>query len=126
MNKAKTSSATRSDRKKAGSERLRVEARSVFPIVGVGASAGGVEAFQQLLSNLPADTGMAFVLLQHLYRTHPSLLAEVLAKATPMPVLSIEDGLPTLPNHVYVHPSGVDAGILHGVLTTVARAEGRR
>ena len=57
-----------------------------FPIVGVGASAGGLEALTQLLTELPADTGMAFVLIQHLDQTHHSLLANTLARATKMVV----------------------------------------
>ena len=54
-----------------------------FPIVGIGASAGGLEAFTQLLNHLPGDTGMAFVLVQHLSPDHPSQLASLLAGATP-------------------------------------------
>src|SRR5690348_13990898 len=57
-----------------------------FPIVGVGASAGGLEAFTQLLQNLPADSGMAFVLVQHLDPDHPSALTQLLSKATSMAV----------------------------------------
>ena len=60
---------------------------SRFPIVGIGASAGGIEAFTQLLSHLPADTGMGFVLVQHLAPQHPSVLAHLLSATTPMPVL---------------------------------------
>ena len=56
--------------------------RASFPIVGIGASAGGLEAFTQLLQALPADTGMAFVLVQHLAPTHASVLAEILSRAT--------------------------------------------
>ena len=56
-----------------------------FSIVGVGASAGGLEAFTQLLKALPPDTGMAFVLVQHLAPTHVSALAEILSRATQMP-----------------------------------------
>ena len=61
-------------------------ARAWFPIVAVGASTGGLEAFAQLLAHLPADSGMAFVFIQHLDPSHKSLLVEVLAKATRMPV----------------------------------------
>ena len=61
-------------------------AEQTFPVVGVGASAGGLDAFTKLLKNLPADTGMAFVLVQHLDPKHVSLLPELLARATAMPV----------------------------------------
>ncbi|WP_309738230.1 chemotaxis protein CheB [Chamaesiphon sp. OTE_20_metabat_361] len=77
-------------------------------IVGVGASAGGLEAFTQLLQHLPADTGMAFVLIQHLAPTHPSLLTTILAKATAMPVAEVEEGMEVAPNRVSVIPPNFD------------------
>ena len=75
-----------------------------FPVVGVGASAGGLEAFTQLLTHLPADTGMAIVLVQHLDPTQGSLLSEILARTTPMPVQAIADDMAIAPNQVYVIP----------------------
>ena len=67
-------------------------AHSPFPIVGIGASAGGLEAFTQLITKLPTDTGMAFVLVQHLDPRHESRLAELLAKATDMKVTEVTQG----------------------------------
>ncbi len=88
-----------------------------FPIVGVGASAGGLEAFTQLLKALPADTGMAFVLVQHLAPTHASALAEILGRATKMPVMEVRDEPEVESNHVYVIPPDrsmiFDRGALH-------------
>ena len=75
-----------------------------FLIAGVGASAGGVEAFTELLTNLPADTGMAFVLIQHLDPKHESLLSALLAKKSTMPVVEVRKGMKLEPNHVYVIP----------------------
>ena len=75
-----------------------------FLIAGVGASAGGVEAFTELLTNLPSDTGMAFVLIQHLDPKHESLLSAVLAKKSTMPVVEVTKGMRLEPNHVYVIP----------------------
>ena len=95
--------------------------RRAFPIVGVGASAGGLEAFTQLLQALPSNTGMAFVLIQHLDPTHTSFLAEALSKATAMPVRQAEDGQRVEPNHVYVIPPNAELGILHGCLTLLPR-----
>src|SRR5581483_8908786 len=92
-----------------------------FPIVGVGASAGGLEAFTQLLGALPTNTGMAFVLIQHLDPTHTSFLAEALAKATRMPVHQAEEGQRVEPNHVYAIPPNAELGILHGALTLLPR-----
>src|ERR1051325_3356255 len=75
-----------------------------FIIVGIGASAGGYEAYAQLLENLPTDTGMAFVLVQHLDPVHESKLSELLARATKMPVVEIKNQTVVEPNHIYVIP----------------------
>ena len=77
-----------------------------FPIVGIGASAGGLEAVSRLLDLLPADTGMAFILIQHLDPAHESLMAELLSKHTKMTVMEAADGVAVAPNHVYVIPPG--------------------
>jgi two-component system, chemotaxis family, CheB/CheR fusion protein len=87
-----------------------------FPIVGVGASAGGLEAFTQLLKHLPLDTGMGFVLVQHLDPEHESALAQILARATSLSVNEITDNQPILPDHVYVIPRDTSLSIEHGVL----------
>ena len=87
-------------------------------IVGIGASAGGLEAFTELLSHLPVDTGMAFVLIQHLDPTHESHLTELLAKASKMPVSEVKGGTRAEANHVYVIPSRCNLGISNGVLHT--------
>ena len=94
-----------------------------FPIVGVGASAGGLEAFTSLLSHLDAQSGMALVLIQHLDPTHTSYLREALANATEMPVLHAEDGMRVEPDHVYVIPPNKCLGIHEGLLTLVPRLE---
>lgn len=75
-----------------------------FPIVGIGASAGGLEAVGVLLKHLPPDTGMAFVFVQHLAPDRASLLSEILANKTAMPVVEASDGLQIAPNHFYVIP----------------------
>ena len=95
-----------------------------FPVVGVGASAGGLEAFTQLLSALPADTGMAFVLVQHLDPMHESLLPELLAAHTPMPVVSVRDSLHIAPDHVYVIPPNTSMELEGGVLRLSSREPG--
>lgn len=78
------------------------------PIVGVGASAGGLEAFTKLLEHLPTDTGMAFVLIQHLDPTHESLLTGLLAKTTSMPVTEVTNGMEVSPDRVYIIPPNVE------------------
>lgn len=87
-----------------------------FPVVGVAASAGGLEAFTQLLSHLPTDTGMAFVLIQHLDPNHESLLTEILARSTPLPVREVENGMAVEPNQVYVIPPNTKMILAEGVL----------
>ncbi|HEX7478536.1 MAG TPA: chemotaxis protein CheB [Polyangiales bacterium] len=74
-------------------------------VVAIGASAGGLAAFQQLIENLPIDTGMAFVLLSHILRGSKSLLPEILSRATVMPVLQVTNSRQKiLANHIYVLP----------------------
>ena len=93
------------------------ERNAGFPIVGIGASAGGLDACGKLLVSLPANTGMAFIVIQHLDPTHDSMMVELLAGHTAMPVRQAIDRMPIVPNHVYVIPPGaylsVDGGMLH-------------
>ena len=97
-----------------------------FPIVGVGASAGGLDAFVQLLTELPPDTGMAFVLIQHLDPTHPSILAETLVKATKMIVAEAKDGDRVQPNHVYVIPPNAELALRGEAIVLSPREAGRK
>jgi two-component system, chemotaxis family, CheB/CheR fusion protein len=90
--------------------------KSDFPIVGIAASAGGLEAFTQLLSHLPIDTGMAFVLIQHLEPDRQSLLTEILARATKMVVSEVQNGMEIEPNHVYVIPPNTQMRLAKGLL----------
>src|SRR5262245_4945391 len=87
-----------------------------FPVVGIGASAGGLEAFRQLLEHLPTDTGMAFVLVQHLDPKRESVLAELLSKATKMSVKEVKDGMRVEPDCVYVIPRNTNMAIENGAL----------
>jgi len=103
----------------------RASAERRFPIVAVGASAGGLEAFNQLLRNLPARPGMGFVFVQHLDPTHGSMLRDLLARTSPMPVCEVEDGMAVEPNQVYVIRPNTDLCIEDGVLRVFPRAEVR-
>jgi two-component system CheB/CheR fusion protein len=87
-----------------------------FPIVGIGASAGGLNAIQKLLENLPENTGLAFIVIQHLAATQESMLPEILSRSTKMPVNKVTNGMPIEKNQVYVIPSGVVMTISGGVL----------
>lgn len=86
-----------------------------FPIVGIGASAGGLEALQEFFSTMPPDTGIAFVVVTHLHKGQPSMLPELLARQTTMPVSEADNGLRIEPNHVYVASPGGPFGVANGV-----------
>lgn len=102
-------------------EHVQVKPSNNFPIVGIGASAGGLEAIIQVLSKMPIDTGMAFVLVQHLDPTHPSMSVEIISRATQLKVEEVKDGSRIKPNHVYVIPPNYNMGILDGVLNLSER-----
>jgi two-component system CheB/CheR fusion protein len=87
-----------------------------FPIVGIGASAGGLEALEQFLRHVPEASGMALVIIQHLDPTHKGIMPELLQRATGMEVFQVRDRLKVKPNCVYVIPPNKDMSILHGVL----------
>lgn len=94
-----------------------------FPIVGIGASAGGLEAFRELLENLPPDTGMAFVYVQHMEPRHQSMLAKIFARHSRMPVDEIQDGMRVEPNHVYVIPPNANLTVSEALLRLSPRTE---
>ena len=87
-----------------------------FPIVGIGASAGGLEALEQFLRQVPVDCGLAFVVIQHLDPTHKGIMPELLQRITGMEVFQSRDRMKVKPNCVYVIPPNKDMSILHGVL----------
>jgi two-component system, chemotaxis family, CheB/CheR fusion protein len=98
-----------------------------FLVVGIGASAGGLAAFEAFFSGMPAGVqpGMAFVLVQHLAPDHTSILAELVGRFTTMSVSQVEDGMPVEPNHVYIIPPNRDMAFLNGMLHLLEPAEPR-
>ena len=86
-------------------------------VVAIGASAGGLDAFRELIENLPVNTNMAFVLLSHILRGSKSLLSEILARSTKMPVIQVTDKTSIQANHIYVLPADkfmeINGGLLH-------------
>ena len=100
-----------------------------FLIVGIGASAGGLEAFKQFFEQMPADTGMAFVIVQHLDPTHKSMLSDLLRNYTKMKVLEVKDNNKILPNTIYTIPPNKEMGVMNGSLhlmdPTMARGHRR-
>lgn len=97
----------------------------VAPIVGIGASAGGLEALQQLLAEVPADTGMAYVVIQHLDPEHRSMLAGLLASRAQLPVVEVVDGMEAAPNRIHVLPPGAELHVRDGVLSLESRSRTR-
>src|SRR5262245_46483977 len=87
--------------------------------VGLGASAGGLDAFKVFFANMPPDSGMSFVVVQHLSPGHTSILPELVRASTAMPVEEAADGATVLPDHVYVIPPDATLTIQNGVLHVV-------
>ena len=87
-----------------------------YPVVGIGASAGGLDACRKLLSALPAENGMAFILVQHLDPTHESMMVDLLTGGTTMTVRQATDGMPIERDHVYVIPPATYLSVGKGVL----------
>lgn len=98
-----------------------------FPIIGIGASAGGLAAFEAFFSGMPKDTdpGMAFVLIQHLAPDHKSLLTDLIQRFTRMQVFEVEDGMTVRPNCVYIIPPNRDMAFLNGKLQLLEPFEPR-
>src|ERR1035438_3754542 len=102
---------------------LAAKGTTTIPVAGIGGSAGGLEVFKHLLADLPADTGLAIVFVQHLDPKHHSLLTEILSRSTSMPVSEAADGMRVEANHVYVIPANGELTIAQGVLRLVPRAQ---
>ena len=98
-----------------------------FPVVGIGASAGGLAAVEEFFSGMPAniDPGMAFVLVQHLAPDHKSILSELVRRYTRMEVFEVVDGITVQPNCAYIIPPGCDMAFLNGTLQLLAPTEPR-
>jgi two-component system, chemotaxis family, CheB/CheR fusion protein len=108
-------------RRKAAPENDAKPSSGLFPIVGIGASAGGLEAFSELLRHLPEKTGMAFVLVQHLDPKHGSVLQEILSRTTKIPVTEVTQGVVVQPNHAYVIPANTNLTLKNGMLQLGSR-----
>jgi two-component system CheB/CheR fusion protein len=98
---------------------------TAFPVVGIGASAGGLEALETFLRHVPHQSGMAFVVVQHLDPSHKGSLVEILQRATKMPVIQVKDHQPLLVDNVFVIPPGKDMSTFHGQLHLLEQATPR-
>jgi len=108
--------ATRKENPVSKTVKQKTAATSSFPIVGIGASAGGLEALEQFFGNVPENSGMAYVVIQHLDPNHIGIMPELLQRATRMKVLQASDNLQLKPNHVYVIPPNKSMSVLNGHL----------
>ena len=100
----------------------KVLSENLFPVVGIGASAGGLDAFKKLIHTIPENSGMAYILVQHLHPGHESALPEILQRITPIPVVEISDNVEVKPNHIYVIPSNKMLVATDGVLQLSPRS----
>ncbi|MDX2072717.1 MAG: CheR family methyltransferase [Haliscomenobacter sp.] len=122
---AKTSEKDPVETSPSNSNETKPEGPHPFPIVAIGASAGGLEAITSLLHNLSPTTGMAFIYVQHLSPDHKSLLTPILSKTTSMTVQDIEDMDKMLPDHVYVMPYNKDITVTDGHIKLIPRPQNK-
>jgi two-component system CheB/CheR fusion protein len=97
-------------------DQTKILSKNLFPVVGVGASAGGLEAFKKLVKAIPRESGIAYILVQHLHPDHSSALPEILQRETHLPVSEISDNVKVEPDHVYVIPSNKMLVATDGIL----------
>lgn len=86
-------------------DKPKILSENLFPVVGIGASAGGLDAFKRLIKAIPEKTGMAYILVQHLHPDHSSSLPEILQRETRMKVNEISDNVKVQPDEVYIIPA---------------------
>lgn len=112
--KKKTTKAKRTA--KASTTDNKTKEIEVCPVVGIGASAGGLEALEGLFAHMIPTSNMAFVVVQHLASKHKSIMGSLLEKHTIMPIHNIEDGMEVKPNHIYLNQPDKNVGIMNGTL----------
>ena len=108
---------------KAKADKSRVLSENLFPVVGIGASAGGLKAFKQFLQAIPPKSGIAYVLVQHLDPNHESILSSLLQRVTTIPVVEITDDIRVEPDHIYIIPSNKSLVANDGVLELTTRPQ---
>jgi len=102
-------------------QKLKTRSDNLFPVVGIGASAGGLDTFKRLLKAIPENSGMAYIFVQHLDPSHESILADLLQRVTKIPVLEVTDNIKVAPDHVYIIPSNKLLTATDGVLKLSTR-----
>ena len=111
---------------KASKNTTKTLSKNLFPVVGVGASAGGLDAFKKLVKAIPETSGMAYIFVQHLHPEHSSALPEILQRETPIPVREVSDNIEVKPNHIYIIPVNKMLVANDGVLQLSPRPKDRR
>ena len=107
---------------KTNKDKFKILSDNLFPVVGIGASAGGLEAFKKLVKAIPVHSGMAYILVQHLDPAHESMLADLLQRVTKIPVEEIVNNIKVEPDHIYIIPSNKLLTATDGVLQLSARS----
>lgn len=125
MKKQPRSEITNADPENLKLKRTTVNAAGKIPIVGIGASAGGLEALEQFFAKMPVNSGMAFVVIQHLDPNHKGIMTELLQRVTGMKVQTVTDRLKIKPNCVYVIPANKSMSVLNGSLHLFVPVETR-
>ncbi len=111
---------------KLNKDKPKILSENLFPVVGIGASAGGLEAFKKLIKAIPVKTGMAYILVQHLHPEHNSSLPQILQRETTMKVNEISDNVKVQPDEVYIIPSNKMLVATDGVLQLSPRPKEQR
>jgi two-component system CheB/CheR fusion protein len=107
---------------KTDKEKPKILSKNLFPVVGIGASAGGLEAFKNLIQAIPENSGMAYILVQQLHPEHESALPEILQRVSKIPVIEISDNVHVDADHIYVIPSNKLLVATDGVLNLSPRS----
>jgi two-component system CheB/CheR fusion protein len=123
MIKIKASKKSETEKEKGTLTKLKSNARNPFTVVAIGSSAGGLEAGSELFKHLPADTGMAYIYVQHLSPTHKSFLSDILSKTTKMKVQEIENMEEMAPNNIYVIPNDKGIKVTNGHIKLIPRSK---
>ncbi len=113
----------RSPVKKKKNTSITLSSDNSFYVVGIGASAGGLDALEKFFGNMAESSGMAFIVVSHLDPNHISIMPELIQKSTKMKLFQAEDGMMLEPNHVYVAPANRDLAILHGTIQLIEPIE---
>ncbi|HEY5951427.1 MAG TPA: chemotaxis protein CheB [Kofleriaceae bacterium] len=123
--RSRTETTARPEAARVAAPKQPAELAKLVPIIGIGASAGGLEALEEFLAHVPERPGAAFVVVQHLDPTHQGMLVEILQRATSLRVVEATDGTPVEPDTVYVIPPGKDMSLLHATLHLLPQASAR-